>query len=68
MSRDILSICIAYEQGVGKGRKASCKREDNPYLNDDDCYKAWDYGWTEGTNWLAKIQHGPKTIPDCGPV
>ena len=50
------SICIAYEQGVGKGRRKS--KDTNPYENDSDEFKAWDYGFGEGLNWflISKVK------------
>ena len=59
MDRHVLNICIAYEQGVGKGRSNRCKQKDNPYPDKSEEYngyeyQAWDYGWQEGNNWLTQ--------------
>jgi len=41
------SVCLAYEQGYGKG--LSGKAIENPYGNSDrDVYDAWDIGYREG--------------------
>jgi len=74
----IYSICVAYEQGVGKGRSDCCKQTDNPYCDKTDKtngfgyeHQAWDYGWQEGDRWLTQRIKQPikrKIISDCGPV
>ena len=50
----VFGICIAYEQGVGKGREGRCKREDNPYGLDSNEAHGWGYGWDEGNEWRRK--------------
>ncbi len=50
IDRDVLSICTAYEQGVGKGRDG--RKKDNPYKEGSDENEAWGYGYCEGTIWL----------------
>ena len=50
---EVFSICVAYEQGVGKGRQARVAKEDNPYVDSDEKI-AWGYGYDEGKLWLDK--------------
>lgn len=42
----VFMICVAYEQGVGKGQDGSKDR--NPYAPGTDCHEAWGYGYEEG--------------------
>ena len=51
---EVFSICIAYEQGVGKGREGRITIEDNPYCGECDEKLAWFYGYDEGNRWLNK--------------
>lgn len=41
----IFKICVAYEQGYGKGQKSS--EDENPYsrLKEPDNYEAWNIGY-----------------------
>lgn len=57
----IYSICVAYEQGVGKGRATHVKKKINPYYKEKepDTYQAWEYGWIEGTDWLTQRIQNP---------
>ena len=48
----VIAICIAYEQGVGKGRRISV--DTNPYEPNTDENEAWDYGYSEGHDWFVK--------------
>ena len=52
----VIHICIAYEQGVGKGRDHVITISDNPYCmegnHNEDCYDAWTYGYSEGERWF----------------
>lgn len=54
MNKEVFSICVAYEQGVGKGRSGRCAKKDNPYCAGTDEHEAWNYGWQEGDNWLTQ--------------
>jgi len=47
---EVLDICLAYEQGVGKGRRDS--NDDNPYTKGDSMHMAWNYGYAEGLIWF----------------
>ena len=62
MNKQVHSICIAYEQGVGKGRSKRCEQNDNPYKPKTDENEAWNYGWQEGNNWLIKRTNTLKTL------
>ena len=52
----IQAICVAYEQGVGKGRDAfaSNKDIDNPYIDGNAEYIAWSLGYQEGMFQAAR--------------
>lgn len=42
----VFMICVAYEQGVGKGQANSMDR--NPYRDGSEEHEAWGYGYEEG--------------------
>lgn len=47
MDIEILEICTAYEQGYGKGY--DMRKCVNPYKLLSKGWKAWDYGYSEGS-------------------
>jgi len=50
---EVLGICIAYEQGYGKGVEMS--KHPNVYEPFSDTWWAWDYGFSEGSRKAVEV-------------